>query len=341
MNYLNQLNNMKINVEMKNESYDILIKENIICNLKDYLDCSLHYFIISDENVSAIYADTLLQQLPNAILHTVISGEGAKSFEVFEKCLTKLQENHFTRKDTIIALGGGVIGDLSGFVAATYLRGIDFIQIPTTTLSQIDSSIGGKVAINLNGVKNVVGAFKQPKMVLIDPNTLKTLDQRNFVNGLVEAIKVGVICNDQILELFEEDNLNDNLEKIIALSINVKKDVVQQDPYEKGIRAILNFGHTIGHGVESYYNLTDVYHGEAVAIGMVKMISNDEIKKRVIKIFNLLKINVDIEYDKDLVFQYIMNDKKMNKNKLTIITCSKINEYEIKEILIDDIKNYM
>ncbi len=225
-------------------------------------DCLTQIFILSDDAVPKCHQQTVQQQFPDSYLHIVKHGEGAKSFAVLEDCLTQMLRQNFSRKDLVIALGGGVIGDLAGFVAATYMRGIDFINIPTTTLSQIDSSIGGKVAINLDGIKNCVGAFYQPKMVLIDPLVLNTLPKRHFYNGLVEAVKAGLIQDEELFTLFERDELD--IEQIIYRSLLVKKYVVEQDETEQGLRKILNFGHTIGHAYESYYQLHDYYHGECV-----------------------------------------------------------------------------
>ena len=171
---------MKIHVTCSKD-YDIYLEKGLLEQLHDYIDCQRKIFIISDDNVPECYQQTVSKQFPNSYLHIVKHGEGAKSFAVLEDCLTQMLRRNFSRKDLVIALGGGVIGDLAGFVAASYMRGIDFINIPTTTLSQIDSSIGGKVAINLDGIKNCVGAFYQPEMVLIDPLVLNTLDRKSVV----------------------------------------------------------------------------------------------------------------------------------------------------------------
>ena len=332
---------MIIKIDKNSFDYNVIVESNILNNLSKYIDCNRRYFVISDETVASLYEDTILKQLPNCVIHVVESGEKSKSIDVYEKCLLMLAQRQFSRNDTIIALGGGVVGDLAGFVAATYLRGIDFIQIPTTTLSQIDSSIGGKVAINLGGIKNFVGAFKQPKLVLVDPFVLKTLNETDFINGLVEAIKLGIIFDDKILYLFEKNDLKNNLEQIITLSLEIKKMIVEKDPFENDVRKSLNFGHTIGHGIESFYNFDQVKHGEAVAVGILKMINNDEIRNRVIKIYEMLNIKQDISYDKEIVYNYIINDKKINNGRISIIICNEINRYEIKDIKIEEIKKYM
>ena len=268
----------KITVNLKDKSYPILIQRGLLNQVGQYLEGHRKVMIVTDEGVPEEYARRVLAQCGQGYVERVIQGEGAKSMEVYQQILRRMLKERFSRKDLIVALGGGVIGDLSGFVAATYMRGIEFINIPTTTLSQIDSSIGGKVAINLDGIKNCVGAFWQPKMVLIDPDVLATLPQRHINNGLVEALKAGLIRDESLFELFETDDPMEHIEKILYKSLMMKKKVVEIDEREIGVRRILNFGHTIGHGIESYYHLHDVYHGEAVALGMMKMIKDEDRK---------------------------------------------------------------
>ncbi|MEG2814504.1 MAG: 3-dehydroquinate synthase family protein, partial [Oscillospiraceae bacterium] len=241
---------MKLTVNMKEKSYDIHIKRGAINNIANYINLDRKVLIISDDGVPKRYITDIIKQCKNSYAYIVASGEGAKSFNVYEKICEFLLSKNFTRSDLIIAVGGGVIGDLSGFVASSYMRGIDFCNIPTTSLSQIDSSIGGKVGINLNGVKNIIGAFYQPKVVIIDSNTLLTLTKRHFNNGLVEAIKAGLIYDAELFEMFEKSDIISHIDEIIYRSLLVKKQVVEQDEKEQNIRKILNFGHTIGHAIE-------------------------------------------------------------------------------------------
>lgn len=266
---------MQLSVNLKEKSYDIIIEHGVLNRIGDFADLNRKVLIISDTGVPMEYVNTVMKQCPQGYYHIVQQGEGAKSFPVYEELCRKLLELNFTRTDCIIALGGGVIGDLAGFVASTYLRGIEFIGIPTTTLSQIDSSIGGKVAINLEHVKNIIGCFYHPSVVLIDPETLKTLPKRHFVNGLVEAVKAGLIYDASILDLFEHGNPETQVDEIIYRSLLVKKAVVEQDEKEQNLRKILNFGHTLGHGIESVYGLSELLHGECVAIGMIPMLEDE------------------------------------------------------------------
>lgn len=208
-------------------------------------------FILTDSGVPEQYAKTVLAQCPNGMVYTVPQGEASKSLKVYGQVLQAMLEFNMTRKDLLVAVGGGVVGDLGGFCAASYMRGIDFVNCPTTTLSQIDSSIGGKTAIDLGETKNIVGAFWQPKVVLVDFDALATLPRRHFVNGLAEAIKAGLIADPELFALFECEHPEENIERIIYRSLRVKKNVVENDEHEQGQRACLNFGHTIGHGIEA------------------------------------------------------------------------------------------
>lgn len=329
---------MKIHVTCSKE-YDIYLEKGLLERLHQYIDGNRKIFILSDDAVPKCHQQTVHQQFPDSYLHIVKHGEGAKSFAVLEDCLTQMLRQNFSRKDLVIALGGGVIGDLAGFVAATYMRGIDFINIPTTTLSQIDSSIGGKVAINLDGIKNCVGAFYQPKMVLIDPLLLNTLPKRHFYNGLVEAVKAGLIQDEELFTLFERDELD--IEQIIYRSLLVKKHVVEQDETEQGLRKILNFGHTIGHAYESYYQLHDYYHGECVALGMMAILTNSKIRERLSKILERFHIPTSCDADKEKVFTYLSKDKKANHDQITIVKVEKIGHAELEDVPISDLKAYL
>ncbi len=310
---------MQLSVDLKEKSYDIIIERGVLDRIGDFADLDRKVLIISDDGVPMEYVHTVMRQCPNGYYHIVRQGEGAKSLPVYEVLCRRLLELNFTRTDCIIALGGGVIGDLAGFVASTYLRGIEFIGIPTTTLSQIDSSIGGKVAVNLDHVKNIIGSFYHPSVVLIDPETLRTLPGRHFVNGLVEAVKAGLIYDASILDLFEQGDPKAQVDEIIYRSLLVKKAVVEQDEKEKGLRKILNFGHTLGHGIESVYGLSQLLHGECVAIGMIPMLENEALKARVLRIYETLGIKSDVAYDPDKVFDVMQKDKKAQGDSITVV----------------------
>lgn len=235
--------------------------------------------IVTDEHVDQYYGDSAAESLAERLgeieILTITPGEPAKSLLTSEKLWERLAEMNVDRYSVIVALGGGVVGDLAGFIAATYLRGLPFVQVPTTLLAQVDSSVGGKVGINLRCGKNLVGAFWQPKAVLIDPTTLKTLPDREFISGLGEVVKYGMIMDAVFLEWLETNTQRilarepEPLSELIARCCRLKADVVERDEYERlGVRAILNYGHTFGHTLEAITEYQEYLHGEAVAIGM-------------------------------------------------------------------------
>lgn len=327
---------MKLHVNLQENSYDIFMERGILHHIGEHFNLQRKVLIIRDENVPYPYYEMIASQCLNAYEFVMKSGEDSKCFGVYEEILRYLMKLHFTRKDCVIALGGGVCGDLSGFVASSYMRGIPFIQVPTTTLSQIDSSIGGKVAINVDEVKNVVGAFYQPKAVFIDLNVLESLPKRHFYNGLVEALKAGLIYDPELFTLFEEKDIESHLEEIIYRALCVKKDVVEQDEKEQHLRKILNFGHTIGHGIESYYHLSDYYHGECVAMGMLYFMNND-LRERTLKIYDKLHLNLTDDYDCSKVFAIMKNDKKASRSSISIIEVNQLGKAEIKEYSFDEL----
>lgn len=332
---------MKISVDLKENSYDILIEDGILNRVGEYIDLNRKVMIITDDGVPKEYADRLLSQCPMGKKIVVEQGEKSKSFSTYERICRKLLENNFHRKDLIIALGGGVIGDLAGFCASTYMRGIDFVNIPTTTLSQIDSSIGGKTAINLGDTKNIIGAFYQPKKVFIDFKTLRTLSERDFNNGMIEALKAGLIYDKDIFELFESGNIEERYRDIIIKSILVKKDVVEKDVKEQNLRKILNFGHTIGHGIEGYFNFDGLLHGEAVALGILPMIEDNNLRERTKKIIEKLNIETDIKYDKEKVFQLMVKDKKADISKITLVKVKELGSAYLSDETFEQCKKYL
>lgn len=331
----------QIHVDLKENSYDIYLKRGILQEIGKHIDLQRKIMIITDDQVPQEYAHTLLKQCAYGHLAVVRHGEEAKSMEVYKELLENLLQHNFSRKDCVIALGGGVIGDLSGFVAASYMRGIDFINIPTTTLSQIDSSIGGKVAINLDEVKNIVGAFYQPKAVFIDPDTLATLPKRHYVNGIVEAIKAGLIYDASLFELFETGDIYDDIEMILEKALRVKKDVVEKDEKEQNLRKILNFGHTIGHAIESYYHLETYLHGECVAMGMLYFIKDETLKQRVLSLYKKLGLSTDVAYDSDKIYDLLSKDKKASNDYITIVEVEELGSAQLKEMPLTSVKELL
>lgn len=322
-----------------NTKYNVLIEKNLLDNLKKHLPLKGKVLLSYDSNLPADLINKIKKQFDNIYMFKVLAGEASKSIEVYEKMLLFLLENEFSRKDHIIALGGGVVGDLTGFVASTYKRGLNFYNIPTTTLSMVDSSIGGKVALNLGNVKNAVGNFYNPKKVLIDLNVLDSLPKRQFYNGLVEALKSGLIMDKKLYEIFLKENYLDDLERIIYSSLKVKKKVVEKDFREENLRKILNFGHTLGHAIESYFKMEELLHGEAVACGMLYMIDNEELKLSVTNILKKMNINCDIKYDKKEVLKLVINDKKTSNGCIDIIKVNSPGKYLIHNISLKEFEN--
>ena len=322
---------MIIRMELGDSSYDIVLERGCLKKAGELLNLDRKVFILTDDGVPAQYAETVAGQCREPHIHTVAQGEGSKSFAVLEELLTKMLELGFTRGDCVCSVGGGVVGDLGGFTAACYMRGIDFYNIPTTILSQVDSSIGGKTAVNLGGVKNIVGAFWQPRKVLIDPDTLDTLSDRQKSSGLAEAVKAGLIADPVLFAMFEDYAAGGaplDLEKVIAASLMVKKNVVEQDERESGVRKILNFGHTIGHGIES---VTGLLHGECVAMGMIPMCS-PAVRSRLIPVLGALRLPARVHADPAEVYKAVLHDKKMGDGFVSIVSVDTVGGYKIQKV---------
>lgn len=331
---------MILEIKMNNKNYDIVIERGILDKASQYLSLDRKVLILTDSGIPKEYVNTLKKQIRDVFVYEIEQGEQSKSFDNFSKILDYLIDNEFTRTDCIIALGGGVCGDLGGFVAATYMRGISFYNIPTSLLAQVDSSIGGKTAIDKKGFKNLVGAFYPPEKVLIDPNVLSTLDKREFMEGLVEALKMGITSDKSLFELIKNsEDIYKDIDEVITKALLIKKNVVEIDPYEKNLRKILNFGHTIGHAIESSGKF-NLLHGECVGIGLLYMTKGslrEEIKNILIKYG--LPTNVNIS--KEDLYKYVCLDKKRSNTAITIIEVKEVGTFEINKILLEDIKKYL
>ena len=319
---------MILSMDLKELSYDIIVERGCLNNAASYLNLNRKVLIVTDSGVPKEYANTILKECLEGYIFTFNMGEENKCFNTYKDILSFLIEKSFTRTDCIVAVGGGVVGDLSGFVAATYMRGIDFYNVPTTLLSQVDSSIGGKTAIDFEGVKNIIGAFYQPKKVLIDPNTLNTLDKRLFSAGLAEAIKMAVTFNEELFNFIKESNdIDKDIDKIIIEALKIKKKVCENDPYEVLLRKVLNFGHTIGHGIEASLNGA-LYHGECVALGMLYF-SFGNVKKELTYVLEKYNLPTNYDFDKEAAFKYIVHDKKASGKYISVITCGEIGTFDI------------
>lgn len=331
---------MKTRVELGADSYDIIIERGAINRFKELTGINSKVLVVTDSGVPAEYSKCIASQFTDSYIYTIQEGEASKNLDEFRKIQSFLLEKNFTRKDTVVACGGGVPGDLAGFVSACFMRGISFYNFPTTVLSQVDSSIGGKTAVDLDGIKNIVGAFHQPKMVIIDPNVLSTLPQRQISNGLSEAVKMSLTSNKELFEMFENVDVMEHIDEILFKSIEIKRNVVEQDVKETGLRMILNFGHTLGHGIESEEELHALYHGECVALGMIPMCS-ENVRERLIPVLKKLNLQTEISLDKEKVLSAITHDKKMRDNVLNTVFVNEIGTFEMKKMAVSEISSLL
>lgn len=338
----------KVNASIK---YEILIKRGLIDSTGKHIKKVIKggkALVIADTNTK-IYLERVVSSLEKSgfshIEYIFEAGEQNKSLEEYNKILEFAAENKLTRSDFIIALGGGVCGDLSGFVAASYMRGIKFIQIPTTLLAAVDSSVGGKTAVNLKAGKNLAGAFHQPSLVLCDPDTFSTLEEEYFLDGISESIKYGILQSKELFDMFFE-SINNNIEQIIAKCTKIKSDYVKKDEFDTAKRQFLNLGHTFGHAIEALSGLT-ISHGHAVSIGMV-IASRAAYKMGICKEETLILTKSVLEknnlptvcpYSAEEIFDAALTDKKRTGNVLTIVLPEKIGKCILKKVTIDEFKD--
>ncbi len=328
---------MILTLDLGKNSYDIVIEHGAIDRACELLNLNRKVLVVTDSGVPEIYAQKVASACKAPTVVTVEQGEASKAFTTLEYLCTVMLEGGFTRTDAVVAVGGGVVGDLAGFASACFMRGIDFYNIPTTLLSQVDSSIGGKTAINHAGVKNCIGAFHQPKKVLIDPDVLATLPARQIANGLSEAIKMAACFDDALFTRMENEDMSAILDDIIIGSLKIKKAVVEQDETEKGLRRVLNFGHTLGHGIEACAGLEDdprrgedgLYHGECVALGMLPMCST-AVRDRILSVLKKAGLPTTAKFNLDTALEALSHDKKLEGDTIHYIYVPEIGRFEMK-----------
>ena len=325
---------MTVKVELGERSYDITIEKGALSHAEDYIPRGGKTLIVTDDGVPSEYTQSVAEKSEEPIIITIPHGEESKCFDNYRMLCSAMLNYGFTRKDKVVAVGGGVVGDLAGFAASTYMRGIDFYNIPTTLLSKVDSSVGGKTAIDLDGIKNIVGTFYQPKAVIIDPDTLKTLDRRQFESGMAEALKMAATSDKSLFELIESGINEENIDEMIRRALIIKADVVSKDEKEAGLRRILNFGHTLGHGIES---LGGLYHGECVALGMLCMCS-DEVYPRLSAAISSLGLKTKIHANADAILDAASHDKKKQGDTVCAVFVNEIGTYEIKKVTEEELK---
>lgn len=336
--------------------YNILIERGLIKNCGVEIrkvSKAKRVMVISDSNVFPIYGDTVVNSLKansfDVFSYVFEAGEQSKKLETIYAFYNELVNNGFTRSDLIVALGGGVTGDMSGFAAATYLRGIEFVQIPTSLLSQVDSSVGGKTGVDIPQGKNLVGAFWQPNVVLIDPDTLDTLTDHFFADGMGEVIKYGCIKNEELFKTLEEKDAKEIIDDIIYECVKIKRDVVERDEHDHGERALLNFGHTLGHAIEKEYNFEGISHGQAVAVGMVMMTKASEMAgitpngtaDRIAKLCEKYNLPTTDKTPVENIVKSSFSDKKSSASNISLIVLNKIGDSKIHPVAKSDMLDFV
>ncbi|MEG2773611.1 MULTISPECIES: 3-dehydroquinate synthase [Lactococcus] len=352
---------MRLNVNLPEHPYDIIIKKESLLEVGRWvaqLWQQQKVVLVTDDNVEPLYGREVASQLRSegfeVFTFTFPAGEASKNLSTVEKLWEFCAQHGLTRSDGVIALGGGVVGDLAAFAASTYMRGIHFLQIPTSLTAQVDSSIGGKTGINSNYAKNMMGTFAQPDGVLIDPEVLKTLEKRDFREGIGEIVKCGLIADKQLWarlnEIQNADELLQEAAYFIRAACEVKRKLVVEDEFDQGTRLYLNFGHTIGHAVEAYAGYGQVMHGEAVAIGMVQISKVAERKglmpegltaqiKAVLQKFQLPQTYEP--WDEAALFEILSHDKKARGKMIKIVLVPEIGQAQIHEISLQEMKEYL
>ncbi|MDT2741079.1 3-dehydroquinate synthase [Lactococcus garvieae] len=352
---------MRLNVNLPEHPYDIIIKKGSLLQVGRWvaqLWQQQKVVLVTDDNVEPLYGRGVASQLRSEAFEvftfTFPAGEASKNLSTVEKLWEFCAQHGLTRSDGVIALGGGVVGDLAAFAASTYMRGIHFLQIPTSLTAQVDSSIGGKTGINSNYAKNMMGTFAQPDGVLIDPEVLKTLEKRDFCEGIGEIVKCGLIADKQLWarlnEIQNADELLQEAEYFIRAACDVKRKLVVEDEFDQGTRLYLNFGHTIGHAVEAYAGYGQVMHGEAVAIGMVQISKVAERKglmpegltaqiKVVLQKFQLPQTYEP--WDEAALFEILSHDKKARGKMIKTVLVPEIGQAQIHEISLQEMKEYL
>ena len=329
---------MTIPVSLGADSYDIILERGCLRRAGELLNLARKVLVVTDDGVPEAYARAVAAQCREAWIEILPRGEQNKNLSGFERLLRRMLSFGMTRKDCVAAVGGGVIGDMAGFAAACYMRGVDFYNIPTTVLSQVDSSIGGKTAVDLDGIKNIVGAFYQPRRVLIDPETLETLPDRQIANGLAEAVKMALCFDAEGFALLEGFRLRDRPDRIIENALRIKKRVVEEDVKERGLRRALNFGHTLGHGIESLHAENGLYHGECVALGMLPMCA-EPVRRRLVPVLKRLGLPVSCDADPDSVMAAVLHDKKAENGTVQAVVCERAGTCRIVPMTPEELRS--
>ncbi len=344
----------KVQVNASKE-YEIIIGNGILENLGEYVsgvykNCKIA--VITDDIVDSLYSKTATDSLEKAGFETVKfvfeNGEASKNFNTYINILEFLAQNHLTRSDAVLALGGGVTGDMAGFAAATYLRGIGFVQVPTTLLAAVDSSVGGKTAIDITAGKNLVGAFYQPDLVVCDYSTLKTLPSEIFRDGCAEAIKYGILGDTELFEHLKNNGLDFDTEYVITRSVEMKRDIVNDDEFDKGRRQLLNLGHTPAHAIELLSNFK-VSHGSAVAIGTAIIASaaykngicSAETQSEIINVLKRFFLPTKTQFSAEELYNIMLSDKKRTGGTINLVVPHSVGDTRLMKFGIEEIKEFI
>lgn len=328
--------------------YGIIIGKDLIKDAGKYIkECipPCHLCLITDSTVNSIYAQVVMTSLIEQGYQTskivFPAGEHSKNLTTYSNVLEALADEGMTRSDGIVALGGGIVGDLAGFAAATYMRGISYVQIPTTYMAALDASVGGKTGVNLQSGKNLAGAFWQPSLVLCDCKTFDSLPENKLMDGIAEAVKSAVVSEESLIPHI----LNNNYEYVIERCVSIKKSVVEADERDTGLRQLMNFGHTIGHGIEKLSSYS-ISHGQAVAKGMIVEsraaykagLTDVDISVPLEEIFTGMGFDLSIWYNTDELYHYALMDKKISRDKITMVIPESIGKCRLQKISLSELK---
>lgn len=327
-----------LTMDFDERSYDITVSRGAIKHASELFALDRRVLVVTDDGVPAQYSKAIADAAGEPHILTIRHGEASKCPERYLEILKFMLACGFDRHDCVVAVGGGVVGDLAGFAAATYMRGIDLYNIPTTLLSQVDSSVGGKTAIDFLGYKNVVGAFWQPKGVIVDPDVLESLDARQFACGMSEIIKMFATSDGKMFGRLEDKTQCIPVEEIITAALRIKMNVVEQDEHEAGLRRVLNFGHTIGHAIESI-SADEPYpllHGECVALGMLA-ITEGEVRRRLMHLLHRYDLPTAFRCDESRFREVLLHDKKAQSGDITVVLVDEIGSFSLKAETVDSI----
>jgi len=316
---------------------ETVIERGAIERLDSLMKPSGKVLVVTDDGVPVDYPSKVASYFSEAFILTIPQGESSKSFQSLESIISFLAGHSFSRHDCLIAVGGGMVGDLGGFAASCYMRGIDFYNIPTTLLSQIDASVGGKTAINFDCIKNVVGSFYPAKKVIIDPSVLSTLDDRQFRSGLAEAVKMACTSSSSLFSFLEDcTDARGIIDRVVRECVAIKEDVVRRDPQEGGLRKVLNFGHTVGHAIESASS-GKLSHGESVAIGMTYFCS-PRVLARLKPLLEKFSLPASTDITPDVLISYIRHDKKASGSGISTVYVDSVGSFEFRTLTFDEIE---